>query len=171
MVATLKGASMSSNYIISTIGLLSTAMTIAGCSDKEETEENDSLSYESIANNWSATYMSYGGEVISFPYTNCTEENGNSYCYGMELNMVIDEAQKAMVTMSYTATLNDIVVPEESQSESYNASVVNGEENNSYNIILDDDGDFFGNLNCTLTEDILNCTVIEDSGHSITFSR
>jgi len=161
---------MKKNYMITAVGLLSTSMTMAGCTEKTETEE-ESVNHDSIASNWSATSMFYSDMMISLPSEDCMMEDGGTYCYGMEIGMVIDESQAATITVSYTATLDDVVLDDESYSASYTASVVLKDVSNSYGIILDDEDEFFGSLDCTLSSDTLSCTVANDDEHQITFSR
>ena len=38
-------------------------------------------------------------------------------------------------------------------------------------IILDNEEDFYGNLDCTLASEVLDCTVEDDESHTLTFSR
>ena len=158
---------MSKKYAISTIGILSTAMTTTGC---EEKIENDTVEHESIANEWSATSMSYEGESISFPFRQCDEDDP-TYCYSMEVGMVIDENQEATITQVYSVTQGDTVIEGEGETLSYSASVVHGDESNTYQIALENEDEFWGDLDCRLTGDTLNCVVEEDPSHSIVFSR
>ncbi|MAA79809.1 MAG: hypothetical protein CL916_11165 [Deltaproteobacteria bacterium] len=157
---------MSKNHVITTFGLLSTSMTIAACTDK-----NEPITHESIAGEWVATSMSYEGENLSLPSEECMSNGEGTYCYVMSIGMIIDEEQSAMITLSYFATLDDVIIDDESMSTSSPSSVILKEESNSYGIILDNEDEFFGNLNCTLASDVLSCTVADDEGHQISFAR
>ena len=165
---------MNNKHVISVIGILSTSLTVAGCTDKTETEteeENDeTVSHESIDGDWSATSMSYEDEIIPFPYEDCETMDDETYCTNVNLSMMIEESQTALITMSYSVTQNGIVLDDESESYSFSATVVLKEVSNTYGIILEDQDELFGSLTCTLSADELDCLVAEED-QSITFSQ
>ena len=158
---------MKKSYIITSVGLLGTSMTIAGCSDKTETDV-EAVTHDSIANNWTATSMSYDGESLTLPYESCEANEDGTYCYTMTVEMMIDEAQRATINLGYMATLDDVVLDDESEVRSYDATVELQNVSNSYRIVLDNEDDFWGSLDCTLSSETLTC--MEDD-QQITFSR
>lgn len=163
---------MNKKYTIATLSLLSTSMTIAGCTDKNETEEEgEAVTHDSIASDWSATSMSYVGETISLPSEECEANDEGTLCYVISIDMDINESQEATINLSYTVTLNDEYMDDESATFSYAASVTLKDTSNTYGIILDNEDDFYGNLDCTLVSDALECRVEEDRTHQLTFSR
>ena len=159
---------MRKSYIIKSVGLLGTSMTIAGCSDKTETDTAETVTHDSIANDWTATYVTYEDESLSLPYESCEANEEGVYCYTMNIEMTIDESQRATINLSYVATLDDVVLDDESDIRSYDATVELQNVSNAYRIVFDNEDDFWGTLDCTLSSEILTC--MED-GQQITFSR
>lgn len=157
---------MKKSYIITSVGLLGTSMTNAGCSDKTETDI-ENVTHDSIADNWTATSMSYDGESLTLPYESCEANEEGMYCYTTTLEMMIDEAQRATINLSYMATLDDYAL-DESEVRSYDATVELQNVSNSYRIVFDNEDDFWGSLDCTLSSETLTC--MEDD-QQITFSR
>ena len=140
-------------YMITSIGLLSTSMTVAACSDKTETDTGETaeetVTHESIAFDWTGTSVSYEDETLSLPYENCEANEDGIYCYSVAIDMMIDEAQTATINTTFTATLDGVVLDDESKSQSYGATVELQNVSNSYRIVLDNEDDFWGSLDCT----------------------
>ena len=163
---------MKKNYIITSIGLLSTSMTVAGCSEKTETDtggtDEEAVTHESIAFDWTGTSVSYEDETLSLPYGGCEANEDGTYCYSVAIDMMIDEAQTATINTTFTATLDGVVLDDESDSQSYGATVELQNVSNSYRIVLDNEDDFWGSLDCTLSSETLTCMEEEQQ---ITFSK
>jgi len=147
-------------------------MTVAGCSEKTETDtaatDIEAVTHDSISNDWTATSVTYDDESLSLPYESCEANEDGTYCYTMAIEMMIDAAQVATINLSLVATLDGVVLDDESESQSYGATVELQNVSNTYRIVLDNEDDFWGSLDCTLSSDVLTCT---EDGQEIAFSR
>ena len=80
------------------------------------------------------------------------------------------EAQTATLTFIDTETLDGVIIEDASATLSYDATIEPKDVSNSYEIILDNEDDFWGKLDCTLSSQILACTE-EEGDQKINFSR